>query len=542
MERVPIEARDIRERGTSRIFVKKGLRESRKVIVFAAVRATLDYLEERLIEDGFQHVRIDGTVVSKPADPDQDIRGQRIRAFRDDESVDILLSSEVGSEGLDFQFCSTIINWDLPWNPMRVEQRIGRIDRIGQRSDTLFIGNIVCEGTIEERILERLYKRLNIFEQTIGELEPILGDIVSSLERQLLQPNLSSEERERIMDQELITLERQVKQQARLEERCGDLIGHDEYFKEQLSGIQRKAKYVAGPELRVFVQHELANQLPSCAIRESRDSDVWILEFDHTMGPFVERHLNKRDPEVRRFIATLRDRSQPNRYAFDGDVAEGHPGVEPLHGRHPLVAALAKGANVDENQAEIAHFAVQTDTIPAGKWLLGWFLTTETGFMERRELMACAIRLDQPSFPAATQDQADSLLADGIRRGQPAGVLTPPDLEVCRILVGLLEDVAMGWVSTRRTERSERFAAIKARRRDVVAGSYTNKILRQREVVEKMEQSESRLVHAARGKLAKLEQSRESKLDEVELLKEGVVHHHFVGAGFVKVTPLDRQS
>ena len=67
-----------------------------------------------------------------------------------------MLSSEIGSEGLDLQFCKTLINYDLPWNPMKVEQRIGRVDRFGQESDYVTIRNFVHENTIDDRIWERL--------------------------------------------------------------------------------------------------------------------------------------------------------------------------------------------------------------------------------------------------------------------------------------------------------------------------------------------------------------------------------------------------
>ena len=84
------------------------------------------------------------------------------------------------------QFCNVIFNYDLPWNPMRVEQRIGRIDRIGQTAEKLFVFNLVVKGTIEDRINSRLYDRLGIFESSIGELEPILGDIQKEFQGQII--------------------------------------------------------------------------------------------------------------------------------------------------------------------------------------------------------------------------------------------------------------------------------------------------------------------------------------------------------------------
>ena len=119
-----------------------------------------------------------------------------------------MLSSEVGSEGLDMQFCNVIVNYDLPWNPMRVEQRIGRIDRIGQKFDKLHIFNLCIQGSIEDRIYSRLYQKLNIFESTIGELEPILGN----LEKQINIPdliNLTQKEIDEVLNLKELAIKRQ---------------------------------------------------------------------------------------------------------------------------------------------------------------------------------------------------------------------------------------------------------------------------------------------------------------------------------------------
>ena len=131
--------------------------------------------------------------------------------------MEILLSSKVGSEGLDFQFCDTLFNYDLPWNPMEVEQRIGRLDRIGQESPTIRIFNFWIEGTIEERILGKLYERINIFERSVGELEMILGKEVSFIEKDLLMKRLIQEEEEKIIENKFSVIEQRMQQLKTLE-------------------------------------------------------------------------------------------------------------------------------------------------------------------------------------------------------------------------------------------------------------------------------------------------------------------------------------
>ena len=97
-----------------------------------------------------------------------------IAAFEAD--AEILLSSEIGGEGRNLQFCRTVINYDLPWNPMTIEQRVGRVHRIGQTRD-VFVFNLCLAGSVEERILSILHDKINLFELVAGEIEMILGHL-----------------------------------------------------------------------------------------------------------------------------------------------------------------------------------------------------------------------------------------------------------------------------------------------------------------------------------------------------------------------------
>jgi len=159
-----------------------------QVLVFSFFTRTIKYLQLELLKTGLSvKIMYGGT----PPRERQDL----MASFRRGE-FDVLICSEVGSEGLDFEFCDTIVNYDLPWNPMKVEQRIGRLDRFGQKADKIFIYNMQIPGTIEDDIFMRLYARIGVFEQSIGELEPILRDEIVNLTGLALNPKLSESERE----------------------------------------------------------------------------------------------------------------------------------------------------------------------------------------------------------------------------------------------------------------------------------------------------------------------------------------------------------
>lgn len=184
------------------------VQSGKRVLVFTFSRAALAYLHERL--DPL--VRVDvlhGGV-------DRHGRHAVMRAFRAHD-VDVLHASRVASEGLDFEYCSAVVNYDLPWNPMEVEQRIGRIDRFGQVEDKVLILNFHTPGTIETDIIARVHQRIGVFTDSIGELEPILQSRLTDLRRAMLDFELSDDQRQRRLDETLTAIEELSRTSAEVE-------------------------------------------------------------------------------------------------------------------------------------------------------------------------------------------------------------------------------------------------------------------------------------------------------------------------------------
>jgi len=138
-----------------------------KKLVFVHSRETLARLADLLVQQAIDFARFDGSL----GGPEKD---RAISEFR--ERVPVLLCTESGGEGRNIQFCNTLINFDVPWNPMAIEQRIGRIDRIGQ-SREVFIFNLVTRGTLEEQVLVLLDEKISMFELVVGEVGAILGGL-----------------------------------------------------------------------------------------------------------------------------------------------------------------------------------------------------------------------------------------------------------------------------------------------------------------------------------------------------------------------------
>ena len=174
--------------------LKDVLRELRQegygqATVFTQYTDTMDFLREELLKDADSRLMcFSGRGGETPDDGSswrRIGRDEAKRRFRDHEA-DGLLCTDAAAEGLNFQFCGALINYDMPWNPMRVEQRIGRIDRLGQQNQTIRIVNLHYEDTVEADVYQALRNRIGLFESVVGRLQPILARLPRTISENVL--------------------------------------------------------------------------------------------------------------------------------------------------------------------------------------------------------------------------------------------------------------------------------------------------------------------------------------------------------------------
>ena len=184
-----------------------------KVLVFTQYTDTMDHVREQLqtvygsqvaCYSGRGGERWDG--VAWMPRTKEEIK----TAFREGDDVRILLCTESASEGLNLQTCGVLINYDMPWNPMRVEQRIGRIDRIGQRHPVVWVSNYFYAETVEAEVYRRLSDRIGWFQDVVGELQPILQQVAGTIQRVAM---LTGEERRRSLDEAVKEIRRSLDEQ-----------------------------------------------------------------------------------------------------------------------------------------------------------------------------------------------------------------------------------------------------------------------------------------------------------------------------------------
>ena len=322
----------------------------RKIIVFAIFKKTIKYLNIRLKKAGYNPVMIYG---------DSKInKFEVLEQFRTEKNIDVLLSSEVGSEGLDMQFCNCLVNYDLPWNPMVVEQRIGRIDRFGQESPKVNIYNIVVMDTIVEDIFSRLLDRIGIFRSSIGDLEAILDkeleqdgkrisikQALKSIQNDYYSDKLTKEEAEKKQRNIAQAIENEKKTIEELEKGLTNTLTNDYYFQSQIKKIENNNAYVTSNELHKFIIQLVKDCLTTCSLEESDKKGIYYFRIPKSDPAALRRFLNDNIPAdedskklFASYLAELRDRLEL-KLTFDQELAFKDKSLTFINIYHPIIQA-----------------------------------------------------------------------------------------------------------------------------------------------------------------------------------------------------------
>ena len=320
---------------------------NKKIVIFALFRRTLKYLQIRFNRRGFGTMMIHGMV---------DNRVEVLDEFKNNPNAHILLSSEVGSEGLDMQFCNSMVNYDLPWNPMVVEQRIGRIDRFGQKSPTVNIYNIIVADSIQEDIYIRLLDRIGIFRGTIGDMEAILDaplerggnvtiqDVYNKLEKELYTSRLTEEEKQRKIAEIELAVANEKESIKHLEEGLDNALTNDAYFRDEINRIQNNNAYVTEIELRNYLESVIRQELTTCSL-EKVERDIYELQLPLSNPRILLNFLSQYQPNgeenatlFRQFKREIEDK-QSIRMTFNQQIAYDNSKLLFMNIYNPIIQA-----------------------------------------------------------------------------------------------------------------------------------------------------------------------------------------------------------
>lgn len=322
-----------------------------KIVLFSYFRGTLNYLKERLAEDNIQSLVLMGGLDKEAI----------LEEFENSQTKNILLSSEVASEGVDLQFSSLLVNYDLPWNPMKIEQRIGRIDRIGQKEATINIWNIFCHNTLDEKVYDRLFDRLGIFEKALGSIETILGDEIFKMSYELLSHDLSPEKENEIILQTEQAIIQNQRQSEQLENQAVNLIAHGQYIQEKVKAAQDLQRFIDDEDLFIYFKDFLEIKYPGCEIIRTENN-----KFQFDIKLTSEARLDIQDFfECNNLLGktklnVIADKHYPQ-FLFENKLKRAQPGIEIISQYHPVIRFISESIKLDEKSKPFPISAVSLD-------------------------------------------------------------------------------------------------------------------------------------------------------------------------------------
>ncbi|WP_416416220.1 helicase-related protein [Paenarthrobacter aromaticivorans] len=475
-----------------------------QALIFSTFRGTIAYLAGRLSPD-FRVKQLHGGI-------DMVDRQPIIDAFRDGK-FDLLIASEVASEGLDFEFCNVLVNYDLPWNPMRVEQRIGRLDRFGQKHEKIFILNMHVPGTIESDILERLYTRIGVFRNSIGDLEPILRDDFRDLANLILDPRLDDLQRRQRAEEIATAIETRAANVRRLNEERAILSTIDEMQVEGLSESgPTEGRYVGATEVRSLIEHML--RATGGKLEQSERPGILLLRGTEELSNLIYRFRGTQGAS-RRSAMLLQGRisnGEPIAVTFDADLASTRD-VELLSIRHPIVEVALH--HLGQDRLRLHGYGMgRLTTLPFGtRYAVTVDLVESTGVRPTKELWATAIDIQTGAVASDIGVQLLEAVASGSL--EEAKGTTPTPMEP--FLISLNE---VAWARHREEESRRRLEneALARARLDARKASLQVKIAKARATLAVVRERERdpRVVRMAEGRIRNLGQDLEQLEAELE--------------------------
>jgi ATP-dependent helicase HepA len=352
-----------------------------KILLFATFRHTLNYLHEHL---KVHRVRCGMMLGATPDEERVELRRRFSLPREDDHAIDVLLSSEVGCEGLDYQFCDCLVNYDLHWNPMRIEQRIGRIDRYGQKSETVAIYNLITPGTVDADIYERCLVRIGVFRRALGGSEEILGEITREIHSVAENLSLTPEQRQIRLQQLADNQIRQIQEEEAVEEKQRELFGIRPPSTEEEAADQASSNFWVNPAAMLNLVEEYLRQRcgvgeyilgekPLKTLRVSEQGRRLLLED-------FQNSQSKGSVMGREWSEWLKGSNQHLSITVDPTTAKENPKAVLITPVHPL--AQQAGRALVSKDGFVTCLKVKSNELPPGTYPFAIHQWTRKGIRE----------------------------------------------------------------------------------------------------------------------------------------------------------------
>lgn len=403
-----------------RVLIDKSKLHNNKALVFSTFRHTLTYLSKNMQRTGLRYGLIHGDV---PDEVRADLRQRFALPKEDSEALDVLLSSEVGCEGLDFQFCDFLVNYDLPWNPMRIEQRIGRIDRYGQKSETIAIVNFVTPGTVDADIYQRCLQRIGVFQNAIGGNEEILGEITKEIHDIAENFNLTPQERDQRLRQLADNGIRRIREEQELESRQAELFGlsiPNQSWQQKIEEAENC--WLSSVAIRRCVTSYFRSRLENESEHLFGGGAIQTLRLGQEARSRLledfKRIPRSMDPVSREWEKWLKNGHPTLVVTFDQEAASNNLKAAHLSVMHPLVRQAAKHFQMEEPPK--VSISIQRLDIPSGQYCFALYRWSKKG-----------VRVDESLVPVASNPEIETSLVALLQEAVDSNDEHLPSLSDC---------------------------------------------------------------------------------------------------------------
>ncbi|MEW8410567.1 MAG: helicase-related protein [Candidatus Thiodiazotropha sp.] len=496
--------------------------ENNKLMVFSSFRHTLSYLFAKLSATG---IRV-GMVHGGTPDEERVALRDRFKRLREDaDAIDVLLFSEVGCEGLDYQFCDCIVNYDLPWNPMRVEQRIGRIDRKGQKSEKALIYNLITPDTVDADIYDRCLLRIGVFNSALGASEEILGDIAQEIRNVAEDVQLSDAERKEKLQQIADNQIRLIQEQQALEDKQAELFGIRLPADQAQKDIEGASSFWLSPTavqnlvesylqgVTEKKQDYILGEKATKTLRISQDGRTRLLK-DYQTLPRVA------SPTYKQWENWLKGGDSRFAITFDAQEAVENQSAAFITPLHPMVRQAARAIEPGGTKPICVVQAVDAD-IPAGQYP---FVIYEWRYSGVRE--------DLVLYPVAQLPEVTQRLSDLLEYGRLGSL---PDNQVPeQALFDQLDAAHYELWASARSDHKEQNQRIADYRRESLTTSHRGRVAM---LKDRLAQATNEKIHRMRqGQLSNAEADYQRRLAELdEAVKKADLNAEPVAYGVVIV-------
>jgi hypothetical protein len=420
---------------------------------------------------------------------------------------------------------------------MKIEQRIGRLDRYGQKSPKIHIYNFSIANTIESDIFLRLCNRIGVFEQYIGELEPILGSEISQLTRDIINTKLSPEQHKAKTDQVALVIEKKKQELELFDKNRSRFLGQDNYFTEQVSDILKNEKFVTSNEIINLVSTFIESNYPRSKFKASKKNErIYEIVPDEKLRDFLKQYLqrsNRQNESIECFLDLIHKPSF--KVTFDYKEANANPALEFITLRHLMVKAIIDFYKNQEFRTvtKITYFDSESTT--EKDYLFFIYLLEISSFTKSLTFVPVVVDLEDRTINPQYSENLLQILKNSVDF-TGAVELSPEDIKYC-------EEAALNYMVAKKKQQETELKDINEvlvnDRLDSLKQTFDIKVAKLDEIIQKIsrnnDENSQKILRMKESQKLNVVSNYEYRKRVFESNKKIIISHELICGGYLNV-------